>query len=125
MSTRGIYTFKEPGQSHHVYVHHDNYPQGAAEKFQKALKSGLCWPLPRFEADEFAAGFIAANKDQPGNFRLANSRTAACDVEYGYTIWPDPKTHIIMLEVSATDFWEGKKERRLWKGPLVNFTGEL
>ena len=126
MGTRGVYTFKEKGQTHHVYSHWSNAPKGAAEKFQKALNSQLCWPLPRFEADEFTAGFIAANKDKPGNFRLLKGRASAVDVEYGYTIWPDPKTHQLMLQVSATDFWGPKPvERSLWKGLLTNFTEEV
>ena len=126
MVTRGVYTFKEKGQAWHVYVHWDSYPTDAACKFQATLTSGKVWPRPRYEADEFAAGFIAANKDKSGNIRLLKGRTSACDVEYGYTIWPDPKTHQLMLQVSATDFWGPKPvERSLWKGLLTNFTVEV
>lgn len=126
MGTRGVYTFKEKGQAFHVYVHYDSYPTGAAIKFQATLNSGKAWTLPRYEADEFAAGFIAANKDSSGNFRLQKGRTSATDVEFGYTIWPDPKTRELMLEVSATDFWGSfPTERSLWKGLLTNFTEEV
>ena len=126
MGTRGVYTFKEKGVTFHVYSHWDNYPTGGAQKLQATINSDKAWTLPRYEADEFAAAFIATNKTDSGNIRLQKGRTSAMDVEFGYTIWPDPKTRQLMLEVSATDFWDAKpKERSLWKGLLTNFTEEV
>ena len=126
MGTRGVYTFKEKGQAWHVYVHWDSYPTGGAQKLHATVNSDKVWKLPRYEADEFAAAFIAVNKIDGGNIRLQKGRTSAIDVEFGYTIWPDPKTHQLMLEVSATDFWGPKPvERSLWKGLLTNFTEEV
>jgi len=66
MSTRALYTFKsinsDPyGQDWNVYKHHDCYPSGAAQVLRNALDY-FAWPLPRFEADEAAAAFIAAGK---------------------------------------------------------------
>ena len=61
MSTRALYTFTDGDCSYNVYKHHDGYVSGAA----RTLKMGLdwfAWQLPRFEADEFAAAFIAAGK---------------------------------------------------------------
>ena len=81
MSTRAVYGFKDEHATHWVYVHHDGYPSGAADKFSTALKSKKCWQLPRFEADEFAAGFIAANKDRPGSVRLTSGPQAHGDIE--------------------------------------------
>src|SRR3954467_14029413 len=63
MSTRALYTFIDPEREQdtfHVYKHHDGYPKGAAQHIEAAL--AYAWPLPRFEADEFAAAFAAANK---------------------------------------------------------------
>jgi hypothetical protein len=62
MSTRGLYTFKGSNRSDcwNVYKHSDNYPTGAAEAIKLALE--YAWTLPRYEADEFATAFIAANK---------------------------------------------------------------
>jgi hypothetical protein len=63
MSTRALYTFKASQEYEHdwnVYKHHDGYPTGAAEHIAKALN--FAWKLPRYESDEFAAAFIAANK---------------------------------------------------------------
>jgi len=65
MSTRAMYTFIEPNHTdskrgYHVYKHHDGYPSGAVQWIKAALDHA--WPLPRFEADDFAAAFVAANK---------------------------------------------------------------
>ena len=60
MSTRGVYSFKDEYGTYHVYRHSDNYPTGAAIALKNALV--LAWQLPRYEADEMAAGFVAANK---------------------------------------------------------------
>lgn len=123
MGTRAIYTFKGFNEAHHVFIHYDGYPNGAAEYFRKVLESGKVWTLPRYEPDEFAAGFIAANKGGSGNVRVCAKRTAYCDVEYGYTVEPDKAIpSLLRLTVSETDFWDGKrKERKLWTGPLVDF----
>jgi len=62
MSTRACYRFIDPETAEvvTVYKHSDGYPEGAVCWITKAVD--FAWPLPRFEADEFAAAFIAANK---------------------------------------------------------------
>lgn len=68
MSTRACYRFfPENGPFYNdfpgvvtVYKHHDGYPKGAATAIEAALD--FAWALPRFEADEFAAAFVAAGK---------------------------------------------------------------
>jgi hypothetical protein len=66
MSTRACYRFiPENGPNDFpgvvtVYEHRDGYPKGAAKAIEAALP--YAWPLPRFEADEFAAAFVRANK---------------------------------------------------------------
>lgn len=62
MSTRAMYTFFDETikSGYHVYKHHDGYPTGAAEHIERARPHA--WPLGRFEADEFAAAFVAGNK---------------------------------------------------------------
>jgi hypothetical protein len=82
MSTRAVYTFIDEDDHHHVYKHHDGYPSGAIEFILKALDKS--WPLPRFEADEFAASFIAANKDSAGGMRLTTGPSAHGDLSYRY-----------------------------------------
>jgi hypothetical protein len=69
MGTRSMYTFigDKRGrwlEQHHVYKHFDGYPlhgdSGAVIWIKAALD--YAWPLPRYEADDFAAAFVAANK---------------------------------------------------------------
>lgn len=84
MGTRAVYTFKDADDSFHVYKHWDNDPVGACDFIHKATK--LAWPLPRFEADEFATSFIAANKDGAGGVRLTKSPSHHCDLEYIYEV---------------------------------------
>jgi hypothetical protein len=43
-----------------VYQHQDGDPAGAAKAIEAAL--AFAWPLPRYECEEFAAAFVAANK---------------------------------------------------------------
>lgn len=99
MSTRGIYIFKDKnGLEFHVYKHHDNYPSGACAFLWNAIKKA--WPLPRFEADEFACAFIAANKDSGGDVRL---------VPHGVTDMGQDYTYIITCP-NANAFSQGKAE---------------
>ncbi len=90
MSTRACYTFTDNSGSYHVYKHHDGYPTGAAGHIQNALSKA--WELPRYEADEFAAAFVAANKNTSGSVRLMPSGpiqdVAPGDIEYRYEIFP-------------------------------------
>ena len=125
MGTRAIFTFTDQHESCHVFQHWDGYPSGAHDTLRTWIDSGLSWPFPRFEVDESAAGFIAANKTEPGGYRIAKSRTQYCDVEYGYTIKANNSGDITLV-VSATDFWDGKrKESKLWSGPLADYTKDL
>jgi hypothetical protein len=81
MSTRGVFVFSDratgaigDGDAHCVYVHCDTYPKGAAAYLAECLASRLTWPAPRYEADEFAAGFVASIK--AGMRERADARTA-------------------------------------------------
>ena len=86
MSTRGIYHFRDDKESetYHVYKHHDNYPSGAYGFIKAALTRA--WPLPRFEADEFACAFIAANKESAGGVRLVPHGVTDMGQDYDYHI---------------------------------------
>lgn len=90
MSTRAVYVFQNQGENeaHVIYKHHDGYPSGAIEFLAAARKNA--WPLPRFEADEFGASFIAANKTSPGGVRLVGKGSwqeiAPVDIKYVYLI---------------------------------------
>ena len=91
MSTRALYGFKDRIVTFWVFVHHDGYPEGAASKFKHTLESGKVWPLPRFEANEFAAGFVTANKLAEGDVRLSHGPTTHGDIEYVYIVRQEEK----------------------------------
>lgn len=124
MSTRACYVFQEGPNtlSHIVYKHHDGYPTGAVEWL--AAARALAWPLPRYEADEFAASFIAANKDGPGGLRLcgAGEWRDLCppDIEYLYIVRPENNT--VYVEGYAVDCsWATRK----WETPVQLFAEPL
>jgi hypothetical protein len=78
-----------------LYRHYDGYPKNVVPALFQALD--YSWPLPRFEANEFAAALVRAWKDYGGG----NIRIDGCpkrfelihgDVEWVYIIKFD-KTH--------------------------------
>ena len=89
MSTRALYTFTDKRATVVVYKHGDGYPSGVAEQIAKALK--FAWALPRFEASDFGAALVAANKT-PGGGSLYLCSTGDWkeaghwDCEYRYDI---------------------------------------
>lgn len=129
MSTRALYTFKagpdDAGHDWNVYVHYDGYPgnlrEGACAKILAALK--LAWELPRYESDEFAAAFIAANKSRPGGVRLmpqGNPLEVAVkncsDIEFRYVVQYVGKG--LVLTAYETSIGEAVTERKLFSAPL-------
>lgn len=115
MSTRAVYTFIDDMGTHHVYKHHDGYPRGAVEWITAALP--YAWPLPRFEADDFAAAFVAANKEgvkpgdppmyQGGGVRLTHGYDRHGDLEYRYEIrCVDGKLQIKVFDVPGEGIGE-------------------
>lgn len=116
MSTRSFFTFTDDEkQTFAVYKHCDGYPSGAAKAIADALS--LAWELPRFEADEFAAAFVAANKNCGGGIRLLTSFSdAPDDCEYRYDITRDP-SGAPLLYVRAFALGAGKP-KRLFSGTL-------
>ena len=91
MSTRAVYTFRDKptwsdeDRDYHVYKHNDGYPEEALKAIINALD--YAWPLPRFEADEFSASFIAANKGKGGgDCYLTEGPQAHGDLVYKYVI---------------------------------------
>jgi hypothetical protein len=115
MSTRAVYTFIDANSTHHVYKHHDGYPSGAAEFIANTLPHA--WPLPRFEADEFGASFIAANKSGAGGIRLTSGYDAHGDLEYRYEISASGKS-LRIVAYAATynrDPVDADKDRVTWE----------
>lgn len=130
MSTRAIYTFYDSRTEVHVYKHHDGYPYcklrgqfgggeaGGLAWINDAKK--LAWDLPRFEADEFAASFVAANKPEGGGVRLIGDQKPweyASDCEYWYKVTCiDGDLYVTVMSVD----WSGDEPRQLpvMEGPL-------
>ena len=111
MGTRAVYTFIDADDRHSVYKHWDGYPRGACRFIANALP--LAWPLPRFEADEFAASFVAANKQQPGHIRLPSGPDAHGDLAYTYEIsCRDGQLHVRINQAGIAGY------RQLFEGTL-------
>lgn len=110
MSTRATYEFRDGRGAHTVYQHHDGYPAGGLQWIANAIP--LAWPLPRFEADEFAASFIAGNKDRGGSVRLTRGRDAHGDTQFHYVVsMKDRRLHIEIFAVDYTG--AGRSDWRL------------
>lgn len=116
MSTRALYTFRDADGEYHVYKHHDGYPDEHGGFATIGAAKRLAWDLPRFEADEFAAAFVAAAKDGPGGVRLLHSGkwqdVAPGDIAYRYEITcVDGKLNVTAWSVS-NDWDTGKWSQR-------------
>ncbi len=112
MSTRAVYTFKDNNNTFHVYKHHDGYPTGAQEWISNALL--YSFELPRFEAAEFACGFITGNKPQRGGVYLTPHWNCHGDIEYRYEI--SLKDNEIWVELYTMP-----DNVRIWDGRLNSF----
>lgn len=44
------------------------------------------WPLPRYEADEFACAFIVAAKEGPGDVRMTDCADSHGDLSFSYYV---------------------------------------
>ncbi len=126
MSTRAMYTFKDEHTTVHVYKHSDGYPEGPGALSAIASACDYAWPLPRFEADEFAAAFVAATKRKGtakwrgGNLRLCGTHVQqpydfSTDSEYWYVITcPDAnlfgkKSAQLMIDIYEANWWDDEK----------------
>jgi len=123
MGTRAIYTFEDATDERHIFVHYDGYPVGAAGYFKQWLDAGVTWTIPRFEADEAAAGFVAAIKTGAGNVRIAGARFNHTDVEFGYRVFMRGDT--LHVQCAMTDYWgEAPAEHIIFDGPMATFISE-
>lgn len=120
-----MYSFIDAHDTFHVYKHHDGYPTGAAEAIQNAV--AYAWQLPRFEADEFSAAFVAGNKSTGGGVRLMHSGewrdVAPGDLEYRYEISKrdgdnELSVRCYSVHCDRNDKWS---ETELWFGPQRKF----
>ena len=112
MGTRAIYIFEDEHEEVWAYKHYDNYPRGAADFIEDAKE--YAWAFPRFEADEFAAAFVAANKNPKGGevrliHALFKDREEMLDAhewnDYYYVISYQPHHRDLWVEI-----WESRFE---------------
>jgi hypothetical protein len=77
LATRSVYTFNGFPESpeHHLYLHHDGYPTGAAWRFAETLREN---PEP--------ASFLAAFLSSQPNAEPIQSPELAADAEYRYRV---------------------------------------
>lgn len=120
MSTRAIYRFYDENNHFAVYKHYDGHPVDSAMYFFKALQ--YAWSLPRYEADEMAAAFVAANKGMGGgDIRLLNmsqsSDRFSMGQEYEYEVFP-AKNGQLILRVWDDEYQDGEV---LYYGRLKDF----
>jgi hypothetical protein len=133
MSTRAIYTFCDSRTEVHVYKHHDGYPYNGGVHNGTAYEAGglvwindakaFAWDLPRFEADEFAASFVAANKSNGGGVNLIGDQKPweyASDCEYWYKVTCiDGDLHVTVLSVDWSHTFPMAADHRIeMEGPL-------
>jgi hypothetical protein len=83
MGTRCVITFRDKHGSFSVYQHWDGYPEVVMGNIGTTKN---CWKWPRFEADEFAAAYIATHKTEAGNIRLTSGPDAHGDLAYSYDV---------------------------------------
>jgi len=117
MATRAIYRFKDEDETLQVYKHWDGYPKGANLAIQNAIE--YAWALPRFEADDFAAAFVAANKTKEGgDVRLTNyleGQEIGGWIDYLYEIYMKDS----ILHIKASSNYSGLEV--IYDGPFVDF----
>mgnify|MGYP003130566871 len=119
MGTRAIYIFEDEHEEVWAYKHYDNYPRGAANFIEDAKE--YAWEFPRFEADEFAAAFVAANKNpKGGEVRLINALFKDRDEMLEAHEWND-YYYVISYQPHHRDLWvEIWQMRDTWNWVLMD-----
>jgi hypothetical protein len=118
MSTHALFVFRDQQGVYGVWKHCDGYPSGGLEAIRSAVP--FAWELPRFEADEFAAAFVVANRSSKGEVRLVDLMTGnRLDHQYRY----DVLFRCGGLWVKVLRCRE-PVPRQLYNGPLVGANGQ-
>lgn len=116
MGTRAVISFIDEDNTFHVYKHWDGDPPSILHYIECAKV--FAWELPRFEADEFAAAFIAACKSKGGgDVRLVKTYKGLGDLEFRYEV----RMHNGALEVTVLSAIYTGKDRWKW----VKFVPEV
>lgn len=85
MGTRATIRIKDKHDAFVLYTHWGGAPVTVYSMLDAARK--YAWPLPRFEATDFAAAFVASNKPEGGgDIRLVKNHNQFIDTEYKYEV---------------------------------------
>jgi hypothetical protein len=110
MSTRCVVTVFEDDESYAIYRHSDGYPDGehgVIAMLERVLP--FAWPLPRFEAADFAAAIVVAWKGGGGDIYLTPRADNHGDLAYRYEIRrSEHDSHLLVtvLTVDSADVWK-------------------
>jgi hypothetical protein len=121
MSTRAVVTIKDESDTFHIYTHGDGYPEYQVKRIADAVP--FSWPLPRFEAMDFAAAFVRGSKEGGGNIYFTKGHEVHGDLEYRYEIsakqgdyFGKGKCNPLMISVFKVD---GDNSTPIWSGDLA------
>ena len=107
-------------------------PRGAADYLEDTFKSGNTWTVlrpndsgcSRWEADEFASGFVATLKPKfknGGGVRLVNLPHNIGDLEYQYTIGFNDQGSLIIDAINFRDMPHGVDHMPVFNGTVDEF----
>lgn len=103
MSTRAVITFRDEDESFSVYQHFDGDPATVAANVDLAKE--YAWPLPRFEACDFAAAYIRATKKSGGNIYFSNGAESHDDLLHAYVVSLNVETGYPEAHLSVKGFF--------------------
>lgn len=118
MGTRCLVSFIDNRQTVNIYQHSDGYPDGVSGPIAAAVK--FAWQLPRFEACDFSAAFVAANKTRGGHIYIYDGGdpivAAPGDLAYRYEV------RCVAETLQITAFKVNADAAEIFKGTLEQFT---
>lgn len=125
MSTRCNVVVKDEYQSIQLYKHYDGYPENMLPLIQKS--TALAWDLPRFEADDFAAAFVATAKTGSGDVYIdgdhQGQESLHGDIDYLYIVKQGAEG-VPMIEVYELHYMQDFPTTPAQVVPLVPTTTE-
>lgn len=115
MSTRATYGFITPDYNIEFYIHHDGYPEGAADYFKSALEH--CKNHEVWGEDNLADSFHRVN--DRSRFTKADLHG---DTEFHYEVFINPETdRPISLNAYSIGWDEARTKTAIFSGTLEDF----
>ena len=111
MGTRTVLTFKDKYNTFSVYQHYDGYPEYTLPAIKEAKE--FAWDLPRFEASDFSAAYIAANKQKGGgNVYMTDIHESHSDLDYRYEI--EKKNKNLLVKVFKVEEYDEEARKPIY-----------